>query len=125
MKNFLTVVAVLFSLPVAAETTTFKELYMPNDAGGFVVLTVEDCADKSKAALFPYYTYATNAKGEVVEQGCWMSPDATDALTNVPEGARVVYIFNLRYGNETHTLPQHYFSPEKKRWAEPEFKGDV
>lgn len=123
MKQFLTVVAVLVSFTAAAEEPTFKELYMPNAAGGFMVLTVEDCAIDAARGLFPYRAYATVEGDKVVDEGCWMTPDLTGAET-IP-GLAIISIVNTWWAGAVHHFPQTHFTPLKQRWPEPKFKGDV
>jgi len=123
MKKFLTVVAVLVSLPVAAEEPKFKELYMPNAAGGFMVLTVEDCKVEAQKELFPYHAYATVEGDRVVEEGCWMTPDISGA--EIIPGMTIIPIVNTWWAGEIHHFPQTHFTPLKQRWPEPEFKGDL
>ena len=122
MKKFLTVVAVVFSLPVAAETNLDK-LYMPNDAGGFVVLTLDTCKESANQ-LFPHHTYATDGNGNIIETGCWQSPDASNAVEQSPPGAKIIYLFNLWYSGNVYSLPQNYFSPKQERWTDPRPEGN-
>lgn len=120
MKQFLTVVAVLFSFTAAAEEQKFKELYMPNAAGGYMVLTVEDCTIAAAKTLFPHRAYATVAGDQVVEEGCWMTPDLTGA-DEIP-GMTIVPIVNTWWAGDVFHFPQTHFTPVKKRWPE---KGEI
>ena len=107
----------LVSLSAAAEEP--KEMYMPNEAGGFVTLTTEAC-DYTEALKqgFEYRAYATeDAGGTVVHEGCWISPSIEDAPR--AQGVRIIPVVNTWWvegGQVTFLAPQ--FSPERKRWDE-------
>jgi hypothetical protein len=117
-KILLLLTASLIQTAVAADLP--KEMYMPNDAGGFVVLTVEACRFKQVAKDYPYRAYAVN------HEGCWDSPDTSDVPTQImskSEGApeaptiRVISMVNTWWeeGGKA-TFMQRNFSPEKKRY---------
>lgn len=113
MKNFLTVVAVLFSLPVAAEDySTYKELYMANQAGGVVALTVEPCAiESAKAKHFDSRAYATEADG-TRHEGCWIAPDISEA-PNHPS-IKIIPIVNVWFDGIIVPFEQSLFAPITK-----------
>jgi hypothetical protein len=66
---------------VAAEPP--KEMYMPNDAGGFVVLTIRPCQVEKMAEEYPYRAYATESSELVNHEGCWNSPDTSEVPTQL------------------------------------------
>jgi hypothetical protein len=107
----------LVSLSAAAEEP--KEMYMPNEAGGFVTLTTEVC-DYTEALKqgFEYRAYATeDTEGTVVHEGCWISPSIEDAPR--AQGVKIIPVVNTWWaegGQVTFLAPQ--FGPEKKRWDE-------
>jgi hypothetical protein len=118
------VLALLVSLSAHAEPP--KEMYMPNDAGGFVVLTAEPCAHKNVAKEYPYKAYATESSDVVYHEGCWNSPDTSDVPAQImskSEGApeaptiRVIQMVNTWWveGGKA-TFFQSHFTPEKKRY---------
>lgn len=113
MKKFLTVVAVLFSLPVAAEDySTYKELYMANQAGGVVALTVEPCGIKEALdKKFESRAYATEANG-TKHEGCWIAPDISDA-PNHP-GVKIIPIVNVWFEGVIVPFDQSLFAPITK-----------
>ena len=92
-----------------------KELYMPNDAGGFIVITVEECSIEYVKDEFPSHAYATEIKEdgtEVIHIGCWMS--------EVPPDPRYIPLFNIFFEpNIVASFPHRDFSPIKRRY-EPE-----
>ena len=119
MQNYLKIgmvcIGLLANNLLAAELP--KEMYMPNDADGFVVLTVEPCqfpsADKQG---FHYRAYATEVSGAVTNQheGCWNSPDVKDA-PQMP-GVKIIPLVNTWWNGDVVTYQQSQFGPEKKRW---------
>ena len=115
--------ALLVSLSAHAEPP--KEMYMANDAGGFVVLTVEACRFKQVAKDYPYRAYATESSDAANHEGCWDSPDTSDVPTQImskSEGAgepptiRVISMVNTWWeeGGRASFL-QTNFTPQKKR----------
>lgn len=112
MKKFLSVVAVMFSLPVAAaDYSTYKELYMANQAGGVVALTVEPCAiGPAKLKKFESRAYATEANG-TIHEGCWIAPDISDA-PNHPS-VKIIPIVNVWFNGVIVPYEQNLFSPSK------------
>lgn len=107
----------LLSSSVFAEDLP-KELYMPNDADGFVVLTVEPCKFPQADKLgYHYRAYATEVNGAITIQheGCWDSPDTKDAPRI--KGVRIIPLVNTWWeGGDIATFQQSQFGPEKKRW---------
>ena len=121
----LALVALLVSLSVSAEEVP-KEMYMPNDAGGFVVLTTEPCAFEQVAKEYTYRTYATESSDAVAHEGCWSTPDISNVPTQLyskSEGAgepptiRVIVMINTwwREGGKA-TFLQTNFNKEKRRY---------
>ena len=110
------ILALLVSLSAAAEEP--KEMYMPNEAGGFITLTQETCLYDSVKKEYPYRAYATeDEQGTVVHEGCWISPSTEGAPQ--AQGIRIIPVVNTWWvdgGQVTFLVPQ--FSPERKRWDE-------
>lgn len=111
MKKILTLVAVLLSLPAtAADYSEYKELYMANQAGGDIVLTLEPCAiPEAKKMGFENRTYATVAGGKIMEEGCWTAPGIENA-PNVP-GVTIIPIVNVWYDGLILPFAQNQFEP--------------
>ena len=116
MLRQLAVILLLLSNFALAETPP-KELYMPNESGGYIVLTIDACpnADVAKKG-YKYRTYATESDGEnpVTHEGCWHSPSLADAPKM--EGVRIIPLVNIWFDGDTVTFPQTLFGPEKRRW---------
>lgn len=111
MKKLLALVAVLFSLPAtSADYSTYKELYMANEAGGDIVLTLEPCAIKeAKDKGFESRSYATEGNG-AVHEGCWAKPGIEDAPQ--AQGITIIPLVNVYYDGIVLPFPQDMFGPE-------------
>ena len=118
MIKQLAVLLVLFSANLfAADYSKSKELYMPNESGGYVVLTVEPCQiAEAKKQGFESRAYATETDSEqpTTHEGCWTSPDTSEA-PKAP-GVTIIPLVNLWFDGDTVTFPQNLFGPEKRRW---------
>ena len=112
MKKILALVAALISLPAtAADYSEHKELYMANQAGGDIVLTLEPCAiEEAKKLGFTSRTYATVAGGKIMEEGCWLSPDISEAPQI--QGVKIIPIVNVWYDGLILPFEQNMFGPE-------------
>lgn len=101
----------------AADYSASKELYMPNESGGFVILTVEPCQiAEAKTQGFDSRAYATESDSEkpVTHEGCWTSPDTSEAPKI--RGVKIIPLVNLWFDGDTVTFPQNLFGPDKRRW---------
>jgi hypothetical protein len=118
MFKQLAVLALLFSTSLlAVDYSKSKELYMPNESGGYVVLTLEPCKFPEAVKLgFDSRAYATESDSEqpTTHEGCWNSPD-TNAAPRVP-GVTIIPLVNLWFDGDMATFPQTMFGPEKRRW---------
>lgn len=114
----LAVLSLLFSTSLlAADYSKSKELYMPNESGGYVVLTVEPCKFSEAAKLgYNSRAYATESDTDkpATHEGCWTSPDTADAPKL--KGVKIIPLVNLWFDGELVTFPQNLFGPERKRW---------
>lgn len=111
------ILALLISMSATAEEP--KEMYMPNEAGGFVTLTTEVCGyTEAVKQGFKYRAYATeDAEGKIVHEGCWISP-STEGAPHA-EGVRIIPVVNTWWvegGQATFLVPN--FGPERRRWDE-------
>jgi hypothetical protein len=117
MLNKLAVISLLFSNLALAQDLPL-ELYMPNESGGYIVLTTDACPNKDAAKLgYTYRAYATESDSAtpVTHQGCWDSPSIAAAPRM--EGVRIIPLVNLWFDGDTVTFPQTMFGPEKRRWT--------
>lgn len=109
--NKIAVVLLFVSFFAKAEVT---EMYMANEAGGFVVLTLEDCKFEEAKKLYPNRAYATEKDESIIHEGCWESP-SIDSAPKHPS-VRIIPIVNTWWesGEKMMFLTTH-FGPEKKR----------
>jgi len=124
MKNLILSLFLFVSVICWADEPT--ELYMPNDAGGYIVLTKEMCSNDQAIKDYPYRAYGTESSEAVLHEGCWSTPDTTSVPTQLlskSEGApeaptiNVLSMVNTWWGNGIRaTYRQSNFSKEKKRW---------
>jgi hypothetical protein len=116
MLRQLAAVFLLFSNLALAQDLP-KELYMPNESGGFIVLTTDACPNKDAVKLgYNYRAYATESDSEkpATHEGCWDSPSIADAPKL--QGVKIIPLVNLWFDGDMVTFPQTMFGPEKKRW---------
>ena len=116
MLRQLAVILLLLSNFALAETPP-KELYMPNESGGYIVLTTDACPTAEVAKKgYKYRAYATESDSEkpATHEGCWDSPSVADAPRM--EGVKIIPLVNLWFDGDMATFPQTMFGLEKKRW---------
>lgn len=113
MKYILALVAALFiTFATAEDYSKHKELFMANQAGGIVALTVEPCAiAAAKAKKFENRAYATEGNG-TLHEGCWMAPDTSEA-PDYP-GMRIIPIVNVWFDDTIVPFDQKLFAPISK-----------
>jgi hypothetical protein len=90
---------------------------MPNESGGYIILTTDVCPNKDAVKLgYNYRAYATESDSEkpATHEGCWDSPSVADAPKL--QGVRIIPLVNLWFDGDMVTFPQTLFTPEKKRW---------
>jgi hypothetical protein len=116
MLRQLAVIFLLSSNLALAENLP-NELYMPNESGGYIVLTTDACPNTDAVKLgYNYRAYATESDSDqpVTHQGCWDSPSTADAPRM--KGVRIIPLVNLWFDGDMATFPQTMFGPEKRRW---------
>ena len=114
-KQLLVLLLLSSSLVLAQDLP--KELYMPNESGGYIVLTTDACPDDYATKLgYNHRAYATESDSEkpATHEGCWVSPSVADAPKM--EGVRIIPLVNLWFDGDIVTFPQTLFGPEKRRW---------
>jgi hypothetical protein len=90
---------------------------MPNESGGYIVLTTDACPNAGAVKLgYTYRAYATESDSEkpATHEGCWDSPSIADAPKL--QGVKIIPLVNLWFDGDMATFPQTMFGPEKKRW---------
>jgi hypothetical protein len=111
MQKLLAVIVLLLSFDVWAQ-----EKYMPNEAGGFLVLTDEACKfPEAVKQGYKWRAYATESSKLARHEGCWDSPSTADAPKL--QGVKIIPLVNTWWeGGDVATFPQTMFGDEKKRW---------
>ena len=105
--------ALLVSLSALADEP--KEMYMPNDAGGFLVLTLEPCQLKgANTTEYPNRAYATESSDLAVHEGCWVRYTDDSGYASFAES-----LVNTWWGpGLMANFRQKLFSPKKERWTD-------
>ena len=105
--------ALLVSLSAqAADYSAHKELFMKNEAGGVVALTMEPCQfPEAVKKGFKERSYATEGDG-TKHEGCWMTPEIKpEELPAVDRHVVIIPLVNLWYDEQIIAYPQHMFTP--------------
>jgi N-acetylmuramoyl-L-alanine amidase CwlA len=108
---------VLFALVQEADAkdySQYKELYMANEAGGWIVVSVEECklGDDIKKD-FPNRAYATEPDG-TMHEGCWDSPSIQDAPID-QRLIKIIPLVNVKWHTGDITVyEQNQFKPTKQ-----------
>ena len=95
---------------------------MPNDAGGFLVLTLEPCQLKgANTTEYPNRAYATESSELAVHEGCWVRYTDDSGYATFAES-----MVNTWWGpGLMANFRQKLFGPEKKRLPEQERPIDI
>lgn len=103
----------LFVTLALISTSAFagSKVCLPNDAGGLIVLTHEECKIDQAKARFPYYAYATESNS-TVHEGCYDIPKIDDAKKQ--PGMRIIPVVNFidAIDGEIITFHAEWFSPD-------------
>lgn len=113
MKILLTVLALTLSSIAIAQ----DEVYMENQAGGYLTLTHEECKVPELTDVFPYHAYGIDGSGKIVGVACYQVPKLpTQAeLSDTPKGMSIIPIVNVidLSDGEVYTLEARWFSGTK------------
>ena len=103
----------LVSLPLLAQ----DEVYMENQAGGYLALTHQECKVDKLKDTFPYHAYGVDGEGNVLGQACYQIPKLPnqEEMAEVPEGMSVIPVVNIidLQDGEVHTLQASWFTSTK------------
>ena len=93
------------------------EVYMENQAGGYLALTHQECKVEELRDVFPYHAYGVDGTGTIVGLACYQIPKlpTQEEAKEVPEGMTVIPLVNvidLKDG-EVHTLEASWFTSTK------------
>jgi len=109
-KNSLLVLA-LVSISAFAQQ---DEVYMENQAGGYLALTHEECKVEKLKEKFPWHAYGVDGTGDIVGQACYQIPKLPnqEEMAEVPQGMQVIPVVNIidLQDGEIHTLQASWFT---------------
>jgi len=110
MKKLL--LTIVLMLPVASFAQ--DEVYMENQAGGYLALTHDECKVDELKETFPYHAYGVDGTGKIVGLACYQIPKLPnqEEMSEVPQGMTVIPLVNLidLQDGEIHTLEASWFT---------------
>lgn len=113
MRKLLLIVALTLSTAVSAQ----DEVYMENQAGGYLALTHQKCKVPDLAERFPYHAYGIDGTGATVGVACYQIPKlpTKEEVGEVPQGMSIIPVVNLidLQDGEIHTLEASWFTSTK------------
>jgi len=93
------------------------EVYMENQAGGYLALTHEECKVQELKETFPWHAYGVDGEGNVLGQACYQIPKLPnqEEMSEVPEGMSIIPVVNVvdLQDGEVHTLQASWFTGTK------------
>ena len=101
MKNIVitTLISILTTVAFANESPT---VCLPNEAGGYIVLTHDACkSNLVNKKLFPYHAYATEASG-VIHQACYDIPSTAEAKPQ--PGTKIIPVVNFLDARDSQVI---------------------
>ena len=111
-KNFLLLLAL-----VATTTFAQDEVYMENQAGGYLALTHQECKVNKLKETFPWHAYGIDGTGNIVGEACYQIPKlpTQEEMTEVPQGMSIIPVVNIidLQDGEVHTLQASWFTSTK------------
>lgn len=111
MLKSLIVVSLLLATSIAFAQ---DEVYMENQAGGYLALTHQECKVSKLKDVFPYHAYGVDGEGNVIGQACYQIPKLPnqEEMAEVPEGMSVIPVVNVidLEDGEVHTLQANWFT---------------
>ena len=110
MKKLL--LTIVLMLPVASFAQ--DEVYMENQAGGYLALTHDECKVDELKETFPYHAYGVDGTGKIVGLACYQIPKlpTQEEMSEVPQGMTVIPLVNVidLADGEIHTLQASWFT---------------
>ena len=113
LKQLLVVTTLLIT------TTSFAqdEVYMENQAGGYLALTHQECKVEELKDTFLYHAYGVDGTGNIVGMACYQIPKLPNQaeMSEVPQGMQVIPVVNVvdLQDGEVHTLQASWFTATK------------
>lgn len=107
---------ILALLAISLSAHAGSEIYMANQAGGWLALTHEPCHIEKIKAQFPFHAHATEANGKE-HMACYVipNPPTPEEAKEIPPGVKVFPVVNLYdpEDGQVHTLRADWFTSEK------------
>jgi len=104
--------AVVLASVISLVHANEHEVYLANEAGGWIVLTHEQCQAKEATVkdYFPFRAYSTESNG-TLHECCYDIPSIEDAPKQ--QGMRIIPIVNFieLEGMTIHTFHAEWFTP--------------
>jgi hypothetical protein len=114
LRYLLAVSALLIATSSLAQQ---DEVYMENQAGGYLALTHEECKVEEIRDTFPYHAYGVDQTNEIVGMACYQIPalPSQEEMSEVPQGMSIIPVVNLidLMDGEIHTLQASWFTSTK------------
>ena len=114
MLKSLIVVSLLLATSIAFAQ---DEVYMENQAGGYLALTHQECKVDKLKTTFPYHAYGIDGTGNIVGEACYQIPKLPnqEEMAEVPQGMSIIPVVNIidLQDGEVHTLQASWFTSTK------------
>ena len=114
LKKLLVVTTLLVTTASFAQQ---DEVYMENQAGGYLALTHQECKAKEVKEVFPYHAYGVDGQGNIVGMACYQIPKLPNQaeMSEVPQGMSIIPVVNVvdLQDGEVHTLQASWFTATK------------
>ena len=114
LKKLLVVTTLLITTASFAQQ---DEVYMENQAGGYLALTHQECKAKEVKEVFPYHAYGVDGQGNIVGMACYQIPKLPNQaeMSEVPQGMSIIPVVNVvdLQDGEVHTLQASWFTATK------------
>ena len=107
----------LLSLMLSSIAIAQDEVYMENQAGGYLALTHDECKVPELRDVFPNHAYGVDHTNKIVGLACYQIPklpEQTD-MNDVPQGMSIIPIVNVidLLDGEVYTLEARWFVSTK------------
>ena len=93
------------------------EVYMENQAGGYLALTHDECKVEELKETFPFHAYGVDGTGNIVGMACYQIPKLPNQaeMSEVPQGMSIIPVVNVidLQDGEIHTLQASWFTGTK------------
>jgi hypothetical protein len=117
MLKIISVVSTLLLTTISFAQEDKLEVYMANQAGGYLALTHQECKVDKLKDTFPFHAYGVDDAGNTIGMACYQIPKLPnqEEMKEVPEGMSIIPVVNLidLQDGEIHTLQASWFIATK------------